>query len=374
MNALAKIGALLRVVVPCFCFERRRALAKDRLRPQLRLGCFCRGQHLAYVANGGSLFHPLDAVAAAAKLFFQKSGKKRVRKAGKCGILIRKQLQRSRGAPMKIPARGFTHAGKFHADDVFATALLQILRPDIKVTRGFVVPDGFDGIVYDIGDGMFDHHREPRETRANGVPYAAFGLLWRMLGPGLVGERQARLIDENFIQPLDLNDNTGEQNSLCDAIGFFNPTWDSPDSSDDRFFEAVAVAKQILTRQIESANAVNRADEKVRAAYAASKDGIVVLPCYLPWKNGLYKTDALFVVYPSQRGGWSAQCVTDHRTKKPKLPFPASWAGQTQDVIEARSGLDGISFCHASRFLITAKDKQTAVAACRLVLKNNGRA
>ena len=103
---------------------------------------------------------------------------------------------------MKIPANGFTHAGKFHADDVFATALLQILRPDIKITRGFTVPDDFDGIVYDIGFGMFDHHQEPREYRANGVPYAAFGLLWRVLGPGLVGERQARLIDENFIQPL----------------------------------------------------------------------------------------------------------------------------------------------------------------------------
>ena len=64
---------------------------------------------------------------------------------------------------MKIPANGFTHAGKFHADDVFATALLQILRPDIKITRGFTVPDDFDGIVYDIGFGMFDHHQEPRE-------------------------------------------------------------------------------------------------------------------------------------------------------------------------------------------------------------------
>ena len=115
---------------------------------------------------------------------------------------------------MKIPANGFTHAGKFHADDVFATALLQILRPDIKITRGFVVPDGFDGIVYDVGFGMFDHHQEPRECRPNGVPYAALGLLWRVLGPGLVGERQARLIDENYIQPLDLNDNSGEQNSL----------------------------------------------------------------------------------------------------------------------------------------------------------------
>ena len=70
---------------------------------------------------------------------------------------------------MKIPANGFTHAGKFHADDVFATALLQILRPDIKITRGFTVPDDFDGIVYDIGFGMFDHHQEPREYRANGT-------------------------------------------------------------------------------------------------------------------------------------------------------------------------------------------------------------
>ena len=119
---------------------------------------------------------------------------------------------------MKIPANGFTHAGKFHADDVFATALLQILRPDIKITRGFVVPDGFDGIVYDVGYGMFDHHQEPREYRANGVPYAAFGLLWRVVGAQLVGEHQARLMDENFIQPLDLNDNTGEQNSLACAM------------------------------------------------------------------------------------------------------------------------------------------------------------
>ena len=44
---------------------------------------------------------------------------------------------------MKIPAKGFTHGGKFHADDVFSTALLQILRPDIQVTRGFVYCGGW---------------------------------------------------------------------------------------------------------------------------------------------------------------------------------------------------------------------------------------
>ena len=55
---------------------------------------------------------------------------------------------------MKIPANGFTHAGPCHADDVFATALLQLIRPHIKIPRGFVVPDDFDGNEYEIGLGV----------------------------------------------------------------------------------------------------------------------------------------------------------------------------------------------------------------------------
>ena len=273
---------------------------------------------------------------------------------------------------MKIPAKGFTHGGKFHADDVFATALLMIVRPDIKVTRGFVVPDGFDGIVYDVGCGMFDHHQEPRESRPNGVPYAAFGLLWRVLGAQLVGAHQARLLDENFVQPLDLNDNTGEQNSLADAIGSFNPVWDSGEDSDACFWRAVPFAKQVLENEIAAANAVNRADETVQNAYKNSKDGIVVLPDYMPWKNGLYKTDALFVVYPSQRGGYSAQCVTDYKTRRSKVPFPPAWGGQPEEILREKSGL-ALKFCHPSRFLVTAETKEDAIEACRRALRAAGR-
>ena len=131
-------------------------------------------------------------------------------------------------------------------------------------------------------------------------------------------------------------------------------------------FKAVAVAKQILENQIASANAVNRADEKVQQAYKNSRDGIVVLPCYLPWKNGLYKTDALFVIYPSQRGGWAAQCVNDRLTRRPKRPFPQGWAGQPPEELAKRSGIPDLRFCHASRFMITADTKESAIAACRI--------
>ena len=102
------------------------------------------------------------------------------------------------------------------------------------------------------------------------------------------------------------------------------------------------------------------------------RDGIVVLPAYMPWKNGLYKTDAIFVVYPSQRGGYSAQCVTDHRTKRSKQPFPPAWAGKPEAQLRQISGL-GLRFCHPSRFLITADDKETAIEACRRTLRAAGR-
>src|SRR5699024_2891977 len=49
--ALAKTGALLRVAVPCFCFGRRRALAKDRPLPLLRLACFVRWTRLGCAAS-----------------------------------------------------------------------------------------------------------------------------------------------------------------------------------------------------------------------------------------------------------------------------------------------------------------------------------
>ena len=85
---------------------------------------------------------------------------------------------------MKIPANGFTHAGKFHADDVFATALLQILRPDIRITRGYVVPEDFDGIVYDIGFGMFDHHQAPPTRPSACCGGCSAPVSWASVRPG----------------------------------------------------------------------------------------------------------------------------------------------------------------------------------------------
>ena len=64
------------------------------------------------------------------------------------------------------------------------------------------------------GRGKYDHHRGIAEIRENGVPYAAFGLLWEELGAEILGEELAEKFDEAFVQPLDNNDNTGEKMNL----------------------------------------------------------------------------------------------------------------------------------------------------------------
>ena len=102
----------------------------------------------------------------------------------------------------KNNASAFTHSGKFHADDVFSAALLLYLNPEINISRGNKVPEDFDGIVFDIGRGQYDHHQKDSRVRENGVPYAAFGLLWEALGEKILGQELAEKFDVDTIPSL----------------------------------------------------------------------------------------------------------------------------------------------------------------------------
>ena len=69
------------------------------------------------------------------------------------------------------------------------------------------------------------------------------------------------------------------------------------------------MASAILERRIAEVNGIRRAKAVVEQAIEQMQDGIVVLDRYAPWKQFVVQTDALFVVSPSQRGGFSAQAV-----------------------------------------------------------------
>ena len=277
-------------------------------------------------------------------------------------------------------ATAFTHSGKFHADDVFSSALLLYLNPEIRIIRGNKVPEDFDGIVFDIGRGRYDHHQKDSRIRENGIPYAAFGLLWEKLGPEILGEELALKFDESFVQPLDINDNTGEKNELATLIGNFNPTWDAQGGNDEAFFQAVSVAGMILENKFERYLGNERADKRVeeileehqKAILSGEKSKeearILILPEFVPCQKRLSETDIAFVIFPSNRGGYCIQPQKKEYSLNYKCSFPVEWLGLENEELVAATGLSSAGFCHKGGFLMTTGTLEDAVKACEISL------
>lgn len=267
----------------------------------------------------------------------------------------------------KPNACAFTHGGKFHADDVFSSALLLYINSEIHITRGNKVPDDFEGIVFDIGRGLFDHHQKDSRIRENGVPYAAFGLLWEVLGKEILGEELAVRFDESFVQPLDNNDNTGEKNELATLIGNFNPSWDANDNGDKEFFQAVSVAGMILENKFERYKGNERADKRIDEILKDhdQKSRILVLPEFIPCQKALSETDIAFVIFPSNRGGYCIQPQKKEYSMNYKCSFPESWLGLEGDELIKETGLDTAVFCHKGGFIMTVGQLDEAVMACQ---------
>ncbi len=270
----------------------------------------------------------------------------------------------------KKDAKAFTHGGKFHADDVFSSALLLYINPEIVISRGNKVPEEFDGIVFDIGRGRYDHHQKDSRVRENGVPYAAFGLLWEVLGKEILGEELAEKFDEAFVQPLDNNDNTGEKNELATLIGNFNPSWDAKGGSDEAFFQAVSVAGMILENKFERYRGNARADQRVEQVLKGHdpKDRILVLPEFIPCQKALTETEIAFVIFPSNRGGYCIQPQKREYSMNYKCSFPSQWLGLEGEELVKETGLSSAGFCHKGGFLMTVGELEDAKAACQKAL------
>ena len=279
-------------------------------------------------------------------------------------------------------ATAFTHGGKFHADDVFSSALLLYLNSDITITRGNKVPEDFKGIVFDIGRGKYDHHQRDSRIRENGIPYAAFGLLWEELGSEILGEELAAKFDESFIQPLDNNDNTGEKNELATLIGNFNPSWDVKNGENEAFSRAVQTAGMILVNMFEKYKGNERADKRIEEILAiheaavlsgeksAIEAKILVLPEFVPCQKTLRETEIAFIIFPSNRGGYCIQPLKKEHSLNYKCCFPENWPGLEGDELKQATGLNSANFCHKGGFIMTVDDLNDAISACKISLEN----
>lgn len=285
-----------------------------------------------------------------------------------------------------------THSGSFHQDELFALATLQLVYPDAEIIRtrdpaviatGDIVVD--IGGIYDPAKNKFDHHQEGGAgKRANGIPYAAFGLVWKKFGREICGGKAeaADLMDRKMIQAIDASDNgvlvytpvnREIQPYLFDSfLNAITPTWREGKSIDDAFVQILAIVKMVLTKEIQKAQYFFEETELVRKAYRETEDKrIIVLDHPYPWKSVLTKyPEPLYVIYQDQNTDeWVIMAMKkDPRAFIYRKLFPPSWAGKVGKPLADLIGVPDAVFCHNKRFIAKAWSKESAVKMAKMAL------
>jgi len=288
-----------------------------------------------------------------------------------------------------------THDGSFHADDVFAVAVLGLVSDEpleIVRSREREVIDACDvrvdiGLRSDPATGDFDHHqRGGAGRRDNGIPYASFGLVWRHYGVAACDgdERAAQDVDRRLVQGIDAIDTgftltkslvgSARPMDLTDLVDTYNPQWDEDASAADRlarFEQAVAAATDILRRVIAGAAARSRAHGLVREAIASAADPRVIeLEAPMPWHEAVVTgaPEALYVVYP-KTDGWGVQAVPRELGQfANRRDLPEAWAGLQAEELSRVTGVPDAVFCHTARFLAVARSREGARRLAQLAL------
>lgn len=257
----------------------------------------------------------------------------------------------------------YTHGGVFHADETFCVALIRALNPNAKVERVFKAPEttSENEVIIDIGGGQYDHHQEKAACRADGGKRAAVGLVWEEVKNLLFKTEETKdRFERSYIVPVEIQDNGGGVNPLSLMIGAMNPTWDEAPSKGGEYFEkAVEVFSALIKREQEREAAELKGESIVEDALAAMrKEGkkFAVLEQFAPWQNILPQTETMFVVFPSNRGGWNLQCV-------PVAPN----SRETKQPIPPMEEMEGCTFRHPAGFLASFSTREeTAEAAEKL--------
>lgn len=290
-----------------------------------------------------------------------------------------------------------THNADFHADDVFATATLFILldkeqkeyevirtRDEEIIKTGDYVYDV--GGIYDPASHRFDHHQAGGSgVRENGIPYAAFGLVWKEFGEKVSGSKEvADAIERKLVMPVDANDSAFLvsqsivkdvfEYTIADAFHAFIPYTQirNDENLHAAFLEAVAFAKRILSEEIIKSTEKMGFRDTVISIYNNTVDKrIIVLPNYYPWKEFLtVYPEPVFVITPREHGLYQVKAVPDGdpRLFKNRKDFPKTWAGLRDEELAKVSGVPDAVFCHNSLFIAVAKSLEGAQKLAELAL------
>jgi len=287
-----------------------------------------------------------------------------------------------------------THDGIFHADDVFAGAVLRLVWPAAPITRtrDAALIAAAD-LAFDVGGGAYDHHqRGGNGARDNGVPFAAFGLVWRVFGveacralmrkvPGALASVTAvalvaAAVDRLLVQPVDAADNGHSIHGPPTVEGVRGVSvssliaWMNDEAASDAAYEvALTWAHDFLALAVRQAVAQVHGAGLVRAAVAAAASGIAVLDQYVPdWQALACQSDACYVVYPSA-GTWRVQGVPAvYGAPGVRKALPEAWGGLDGDALALLTGVADATFAHRGLFIAGAVSREGALALAQLAV------
>ncbi len=285
-----------------------------------------------------------------------------------------------------------THSGTFHADEVMASVILLNKFGSMKIYR-CNKPTNFNAFVYDVGFKEFDHHAiDFDKTRPNGIKYASCGLVWEKFGKDIIKKLNIESIDsffesidKNLIMDIDRDDNGQtlgvdlpiKVQSIPNLIANFNPTWDDLSCETTNFLKAILFANEIFNNLIKNMISKEKARKVVEEKINESKEGILVLDKYMPWKDIVLSSsnpkasEIIYAVFPSKREGYNVVATpVSPGSFDVKKPFPKKWAGKEEEELQKLSGVDTITFCHKNLFICACKTFDDAIKIAKISLKD----
>lgn len=290
-----------------------------------------------------------------------------------------------------------THDGFFHADEVFAIAVLKIYfantgkEMELIRTRDQEIFDKCEmvidvGNVYEPDKGRFDHHQKGKAgNHENGLPYAAFGLVWKHFGSAITSKAVAEYVEQKLVTPIDALDNAVDlsmpiyegvrEYTNANIIAAIGRAY-GDDNLDAGFERALEFAELVIRGEVKAAEAKEVGEKLVmEEILKQGEPRVLVLEKYYPGDRAVSKKkNIMMVVFPDKfTSKWCIQTIKDdpEKIESDRIKFPEKWRGLTNEQLEEASGIVDATFCHASGYFAVNKTKEGAIAMAKKTLSSS---
>jgi hypothetical protein len=318
---------------------------------------------------------------------------------------MKKMFNRATVTTVLENANIVTHANPHHAGEVFAIAMLsllkrvRVLRTNDKALIQCVKKDGPKGLIMvDVGGEfnpnrrIFDHHQESFEEHySDYMKLSVAGLVWRHYSMMILSKFDCPLpliveatleVSHDLVHGVDAKDHGYGSNSIemsiSDAVDLFNPNWDDPEQDpDEAFLQAVSLAQRILEKEIKKVVSIVRAKSEIENMIAHNDNELLYLPMHIGgWEEYILKSfnpkakKLLYCVYPDPEGGWKIQAISvsrDNLTQKRKT-LPSKWCGLSGVQFTDLTGVETAFSCRADGTAATAKTLDGALRLAQMAI------